>query len=62
MKKVKSLNGFSAWKFIAGRRRIVLGGIGYVLGLVLSDSQLIAALSAGIVEIVWGLGEYYYKK
>lgn len=57
-----SFNGFSAWKFIKGRRRIVLGALAYVLGLVVTDSQLVGALSAGVIEIVWGLGEYFYKE
>lgn len=53
---------FSVWKFVKGRRRVVLGGIGYVLGLMISDSQLVGAISAGAVEILWGLGEWYFKK
>ena len=39
-----------------------MGGLAYVLGLVVSDSQLVAGLSAGVVEIVWALGEFYFKE
>jgi hypothetical protein len=58
----KSFDGWEFWKFVKGRRRLALGAVGYALGLLVSDSQLVGALSAGIIEIVWGLGEYYYTK
>ena len=54
--------GFELWKFIKGRRRMALTVIAGICGYFITSDVTIASVSGGIVEVVYGLGEYYFKE
>ena len=58
----RSFNGWDLWKFIKGRKRMILTLIAGGLGLIISDSIVVATVSGASTEIVFALGEYYFKK
>ena len=56
---------FKTWDiitFFQGRKKLAVAAVGYVLGLLISDSQLVAGLSAGFIEMAFSVGEYYVKR
>ncbi len=58
-----SMEGWSAWKFIRGRKKLVITLIGLLSVKLAFDAQLTGLLAGGAVfEGVWSLIEYYFKK
>jgi len=54
--------GWNLWRFVKGRKKTAITVLGALLGWFISDSFLVASLSAGIVEIAFALAEFYFKK
>jgi len=58
----KSLEGFELLKFIRGNRKALVAGAGYLISLIISDTQWVAFLSSGIFAMIYTLAEFYLKK
>jgi len=58
-----SFDGWEVWRFIKGRKKLIITGIG-ILGAQYSlDPELIGLLAGGAVfEAIWAVGEYWFKK
>lgn len=57
-----SFKGWDFFKFAKGRKKLVVAGFGYLLGLFIGDSHVVATVSAAAVEMVFALCEYYIQK
>lgn len=57
-----SFDGWSILKFLKGRKKLIVTGVGGLLGWFIFDSATVAIVSAGIVECGFALAEYYIKK
>lgn len=57
-----SFRGWSFYKFIEGRDRLLLAVIGGGLGFFITDSVVIGTISAAAVEIIYALAKYFYKE
>ena len=68
MKEVKmgSTNlSFKDWdllKFLQGRKRMIVTLVGGGLAYFITDSAAVATISAAIVEGIFAIVEYYFKK
>ena len=59
----KSFNGWEIWKFIKGRKKLIITIIGLVCVKLAFDPEMVGLLAGGAVfEGVWSVAEYYYKK
>ena len=58
-----SMEGWDIWKFLKGRKKLIITVIGLVGTQFAFDPELIALLAGGAVfEGVWSLAEFYFKK
>lgn len=57
-----SFTGFELWTFIKGRKRMAVTLIAGICGYFIMDSVTVATVSGGVVEVVFGLCEYYFKE
>lgn len=58
-----SMKGWDFWKFIKGRKKLVITVVGLVGAQLAFDPELIGLLAGGAVfEGVWSFIEYYFKK
>lgn len=63
MKTLKnSFYGFDLMELLKGRKRMIATVIGGILGYWISDSVTVATISGGVVEILFALVRFYYKK
>lgn len=56
-----SFEGWQLWKFIKGRKKTAITVVGFLLGYLISDSEVIGLVSAGLVEMGFAITEYYVK-
>lgn len=57
-----SFKDWNVIEFLKGRKKLVVAIVGGALGYIITDSAVVATVSAGLVEMVFAVGEYYYKK
>ena len=57
-----SFDGWSVWEFIKGRKKTAIALVAAALGYVIADSNVVAIAAGGLVEMGWGIVEYYFKK
>ncbi|KKK73865.1 hypothetical protein LCGC14_2889520, partial [marine sediment metagenome] len=58
-----SMQGWNLWKFLKGRKKLVITVIGLVGVKLAFDPELVGLLAGGAVfEGVWSMLEYYFKK
>ena len=59
----RSWDGWDIWRFIKGRKKLVITIIGLVCVKLAFDPEMVALLAGGaIFEGIWSLIEYYFKK
>ena len=60
--QIQSFKGWDIWRFIKGRKKtavtIVAAGIGYFI----IDSTSAAIAAGGLVECIWAVAEFYFRK
>ncbi len=57
-----SFDGWSLLEFIKGRKKLLIAGIGYIAGQLITHSPSTALITAAAAELVYAVIEYYYKK
>lgn len=57
-----TMHGWQLWKFIKGRKKMVITLLAGIIGYVVSDSVTAAAVSGGLVEVGFSLAEYFFKE
>ena len=58
-----SMKGWDIWRFIKGRKKLVITVVGLVGAQFAFDPELIGLLAGGVVfEGVWSLIEYFFKE
>jgi len=58
-----SLEGWKLWRWLKGRKKLIITVIGMLCAQLALDPQLIGLLAGGAVfEGVWSILEYYFKK
>ena len=58
-----SMKGWDIWRFIKGRKKLVITVIGLIGAQFAFDPELIGLLAGGVVfEGVWSLIEYFFKE
>lgn len=58
-----SLKGWGLWRFVQGRKKLVITIIGLIGVQLAFDPELIGLLAGGAVfEGIWSTVEYYFKK
>ena len=62
IKQPNSFEGFDFLEFLKGNRKAIVGGLAYLIGLAISDTQWIAFLSSGVFAAGYTLVEFYLKK
>lgn len=61
--KELSMKGWNIFKFIQGRKKLVITIIGLICVQLTFDPELTGLLAGGaIFEGIWSLLEYYFKK
>lgn len=58
----KSFEGWQLVEFLKGQKKTVIAAIGWVLGFILSNDEVIATGSAFIFAGLVAVGEYYFKQ
>jgi hypothetical protein len=57
-----SFKGWDIWKFIEGRKKLMVTIIAAALGYIITNNEIIAILSAPVGEMLYGILEYYFKE
>ena len=58
-----SLKGWNLWKFLKGRKKLVITVVGMICVQFAFDVELTGLLAGGaIFEGIWSVIEYYFKK
>ena len=54
-----SFKGWNLWKFIKGRRKLIVAAVGYAVGWVTTQHPVYAGIVAGGAELVYALMDYF---
>jgi len=57
-----SFDGWELWEFLKGRKKLLVAGIGFILGYLITDDATKATISAAAVEMCFAIIEYWIKK
>ncbi|KKM27782.1 hypothetical protein LCGC14_1571300 [marine sediment metagenome] len=57
-----SFSGWDLFRFLKGRKKMIVTIIATGLGFFLTDSATVAVVSGATVEMVFALAEYFLKK
>lgn len=57
-----SLKGWDIWEFVKGRKKTAVTIVGFGLGYLITDSATVATVSAALIEMIFGICEYYIKE
>ena len=57
-----SFKGWNYVEFLKGHKKVVYSMVGYLIGLVTTNSEVVATGSAFAFASVLSIAEYYFKK
>lgn len=58
----KSFDGWDFVTFLKGHKKVIYSLVGYGVGLLTTNSEVIATGSAFVFASIISIAEYYYKK
>ncbi len=58
----KSFRGWELGKYLKGRKKLLVTGVGYVAGYFATRNPVLAGVIAATAELVYAIIDYYYKE